>query len=713
MIRPTRRELLGLLGGGAVGVALSPLPWKLLDDAAIWTQNWSLTPGLPRGPLSAARGHCGLCPAACGIEVRCVGGSPFGARPAPGHPSSHGALCPLGLAGHQLRLHRDRLAQPLLAPAGGAPTPVSPAEVAGLVARELEAALGAGGAGSVALLDTRPGRSVSLLYRAWLASLGPEARYLPAGGERGPFDRFARAVGGGDPDLERSLVPDLFRARTIVGFGAPFLEGYGSQGWFARTLRTPSTVRPALLQIDSRPSRTALLSDRWLRIRPGTEGAAALGIGRAVLDNHPAAAAGPPGIIEAYRALTVEQAAGIAGVDPADLVFVARKIVEHGPAVVLPGVDPAAGPLPEAAETAILGLAALTGGLGVEGGLVFRPAPPLPEGLADRDFAPRSELDRIPDGSLRLLLVDASTGSGLRETALAARKLHHAEGRLVLLAPFAPAPLPAGWLAVPTPVWLEAREEAETPLDATAARLALTASAGPRRAGTIAPIDLVLSLDRSRGGTLLGGDEGNADGFSRLLLARARSIHESGRGNVAGPGAGAPRPVAGLDGPEELVRELEAGALWIDDPPACNGPLAPHLDARAVAAIGEARQGRPAADAGGLTLVPHGDRMISDRLALPLHLTKLCRENGVVPDVDTATLHPSTARRLGLVPGARAVLLSGGDRRQVRIALDARVPSDTVDLALAPAPGAFGDTPRGPADAPFEARTLAATLEVA
>jgi hypothetical protein len=723
MIRPTRRELLGFIGGGVVGAALSPSPWKLLDDAAIWTQNWSLTPRLPRGPLTVTRGHCSLCPAACGVGVRCVGPEPCGVTPVAGHPNSQGALCSLGLAGYQLRHHRDRLVQSLLAAPDG-PTPISPAELIGFVARDLDLALAAGGAAAVAVLDTRPGRTDSLSLRAFLASLGPEAAYLTAGGERGPFDRFARSIGLGDPDLDRALVPDLGRARTIVGFGANLLEGYGSMGWVSRHLRTPPAVRPTLIQIDSRPSRTALLADRWLRIRPGTEGAAALGIGRAILDEprlgtppgrDPSALAAALGALAAYRSLTVEQAAWIAGVAAADLRDLARLLVDGGPAVTVPGVDPAAGPLPVAAETAILGLCAITGNLGVEGGLVLRPAAPLPESLAVRGLPAATAIEQVPDGSLRLLLVDASAGAGLRAMARAACKVHPTDGRLVLLGPFAPAVLPARSLAIPTPLWLEAHEDVETPLDAPTARLALAARAGERRTGTMTPANLVLALGRARGTEILDGAEPGDDCFSRLLSERARAIHGASRGTVAGPESGDPRPVADLERPEEIVTALERGAVWIDDAPAPGEPLAARLDAGAIAALERARE----ADGGGSTAqtgllaMPHGSRVASDRLALPLHLAKLSRENGVVPDRDTATIHPATARRLGLGPGATAALDLPGGRRPVRVAVDARIDEEVVDLAVAPTPGAFGDTEREPARPSFTARVVVAQLAVA
>ena len=39
-----RRSFLAMSVGGAVGTALTPLPWKIQDDLAIWTQMWPWTP---------------------------------------------------------------------------------------------------------------------------------------------------------------------------------------------------------------------------------------------------------------------------------------------------------------------------------------------------------------------------------------------------------------------------------------------------------------------------------------------------------------------------------------------------------------------------------------------------------------------------------------------------------------------------------------------
>ncbi len=62
-----RRCFLSLGAGVVVGTTLTPMPWKLMDDIAIWTQNWSWTPDPAEGPSIAKKSVCTLCPGGCGI----------------------------------------------------------------------------------------------------------------------------------------------------------------------------------------------------------------------------------------------------------------------------------------------------------------------------------------------------------------------------------------------------------------------------------------------------------------------------------------------------------------------------------------------------------------------------------------------------------------------------------------------------------------------
>jgi anaerobic selenocysteine-containing dehydrogenase len=68
----SRRNFIALLAGGAAGIHITPLPWKVTDDIAIWTQNWPWLPVPPVGAFSHKKSVCTLCPGGCGIVVRKV-----------------------------------------------------------------------------------------------------------------------------------------------------------------------------------------------------------------------------------------------------------------------------------------------------------------------------------------------------------------------------------------------------------------------------------------------------------------------------------------------------------------------------------------------------------------------------------------------------------------------------------------------------------------
>ena len=97
-----RRSFLSFVIGGAAGTALSPLPWKLIDDSSIWSQNWAWTPVPKRGEITYVNSTCTLCPGGCGITVRKVGDRVVKIEGMKGHPVNDGGICDLGAAGTQL-----------------------------------------------------------------------------------------------------------------------------------------------------------------------------------------------------------------------------------------------------------------------------------------------------------------------------------------------------------------------------------------------------------------------------------------------------------------------------------------------------------------------------------------------------------------------------------------------------------------------------------
>ncbi len=96
-----RRSFLAFGIGGAAGTMVSPLPWKLMDDFSIWTQNWPWTPRPKRGEVTHADTICTLCPGGCGISVKRVGERAVKIEGMAGHPVNNGGVCLFSQAGLQ------------------------------------------------------------------------------------------------------------------------------------------------------------------------------------------------------------------------------------------------------------------------------------------------------------------------------------------------------------------------------------------------------------------------------------------------------------------------------------------------------------------------------------------------------------------------------------------------------------------------------------
>lgn len=233
-MQTTRRNLLQFVGGSAVGALFTPAPWRLITDAALWSENWPGIPQPARGEIRTRFNHCSLCPAGCAVRARCVGEQPVSLAGVKDHPLSHGALCPWGVAAHQVAYQPARLR-------GG------PAEVAAAEVRQ--AAAQCAQSERVAMLDLRPGRTASWTYRRTMASL-PNGMYI------------------GAPESEWGF--DLAAARTVLSLSLPLADGWGTPGnvFAARD-------RFRLIQADAVETRTAAIADQWLPVRPGSEGALA------------------------------------------------------------------------------------------------------------------------------------------------------------------------------------------------------------------------------------------------------------------------------------------------------------------------------------------------------------------------------------------------------------------------------------------------------
>ena len=109
-----RRAFVKLIAGGVGGTLLSPLPWKMADDTAIWSQNWFWRPSPERGGATTVNTVCQLCSGGCGVRVRLIEEKrAVNIDGNPTHPVNQGGICPLGAAGLQYLYGPSRIETPL------------------------------------------------------------------------------------------------------------------------------------------------------------------------------------------------------------------------------------------------------------------------------------------------------------------------------------------------------------------------------------------------------------------------------------------------------------------------------------------------------------------------------------------------------------------------------------------------------------------------
>lgn len=274
-----RRAFLQFTAGVVGGSLLTPIPWKLADDSAIWSQNWSWRPSPERGEITKVSTTCVLCPGGCGIQARLVNGHrAILIEGNPAHPVNREGICPLGAAGLQFLYAAHRVAKPMKqtkkrGDASGFQA-VSWDDALKELGSKLVKLRSEGNPNAVACIGNERRSSMDALWQQFLTAYGsPNFFKIPS-----HADSLAVASAlalGKDADIAFALE----KADYVLSFGANLLEGWGAPGRVQAAYgawRSGSTVR--VVQVESRCSATASKADRWIAVAPGTEAALALAI---------------------------------------------------------------------------------------------------------------------------------------------------------------------------------------------------------------------------------------------------------------------------------------------------------------------------------------------------------------------------------------------------------------------------------------------------
>ena len=269
----------------------------------------------PPGAEARVASVCLQCPAGCGILVRVVDGRAVKIEGNPKHPINLGRLCPKGQAGLQFLYDPDRIKQPYVRQelwdayqAGTLGTYLA----AGTRDRTPEDFIPVPGASSEERWDNALDVAAAVLTsirESPTAGEGPQQVLFMSGRNRGQMggfiDRFCAAYGtpnhighssicaDGSPQAHWAVQGwkaysgyDWDNTNYLLCFGGAFLEAWRPTTRLLRahgTMRQGRAVRGKFVQVDVRFSVSAAKADEWVPIKPGTDGALALGIAHVII----------------------------------------------------------------------------------------------------------------------------------------------------------------------------------------------------------------------------------------------------------------------------------------------------------------------------------------------------------------------------------------------------------------------------------------------
>lgn len=337
IVKMKRRDFLKALGlGGTATLAGCDLPTTVTleegkeDVVSYLLPEEYVIPGV--GVWYAST--CTQCAAGCGIHGRVREGRVLKIEGNPDAPINAGKSCQMGQAGLQGHYNPDRITAPMVREGGK------------LVPTTWEKAQ--------ALLTEKAGAKANLQADrvAWFTgTLSGHQRVLVSNhlDTMGSKQHFAHDVVNASvwQAVSRDMLDDpmprirLDKAKLILSFGADFLGTWLSPVHFAGQYATFRTAaeRGALIQVESKMSLTGGSADLWVPIRPGTEGALALGLANYLIAGGANAAALSTEVRDKIAAHDVQKVAGITGIAVAQIERISQALKSRNPSVVLAGAS--------------------------------------------------------------------------------------------------------------------------------------------------------------------------------------------------------------------------------------------------------------------------------------------------------------------------------------------------------------------------------------
>ncbi|MFA6922025.1 MAG: molybdopterin-dependent oxidoreductase, partial [Gallionella sp.] len=268
-----RRDFLKVLGWSGAAVALSGCGGTSIEDGKETVVSYVeakdfVIPGIGVYYNST----CAQCDAGCSINGRVREGRVLKLEGNPASAINRGKLCGVGQAGVQHHYNPDRVREPLLRNGDKGET-ITWEKAYELISQKLAGVQG----DEVAFLSGGVSGHLKVLLGNYLESLGTKNHFV--------YDPIAPGVVRASNQKALGVEMPRYRldkAKVVLSFGADFLGTWVSPVHFsqqyAQFRKGVDGQRGVLIQVESKMTLTGANADRWLVVKPGTEGVLALGI---------------------------------------------------------------------------------------------------------------------------------------------------------------------------------------------------------------------------------------------------------------------------------------------------------------------------------------------------------------------------------------------------------------------------------------------------
>ncbi|MDX8385939.1 MAG: molybdopterin-dependent oxidoreductase [Gallionella sp.] len=320
-----RRDFLKVLGWGGAAVALSGCGNTSVEDGRETVVSYSepadyVIPGI--GVYYNTT--CAQCDAGCSINGRVREGRVLKLEGNPNSTVNRGKMCGLGQAGVQHHYNPDRVREPLLRKGDQGQT-ISWDDAYKLIAEKMQGVSG----DQIAFLSGGVSGHLKVLLGNYLDSLSCNNHFV--------YEALAPAVMRAANKKSYGVAMPRFsinKAKVVLSFGADFLGSWISPVHFsqqyAQFRKGVDGQRGVLIQVEPKMTLTGANADRWVAIRPGTEGVLALGIINAL-----GTATGD--IAAAVKQYDRERVSKETGIPVGQIEKIAGVLKLHSPSLVLAG----------------------------------------------------------------------------------------------------------------------------------------------------------------------------------------------------------------------------------------------------------------------------------------------------------------------------------------------------------------------------------------